>query len=457
MIEILEIEPGSIAQELKIQPGARLIHINGKEINDNLDYRFHCSGEELEVCIEQNGEKIIYEIEKDIHEDLGLILEDLKMRKCGNKCIFCFVHQSPKGLRKALYFKDEDYRFSFLYGHYVTLTNVTQADLDRIVEQRLSPLYVSVHVTDPDRRKYMLGIKHDDFLLEKLRYLTQRGIELHCQIVLCPGLNDGEYLERTLADLLHFYPGVRSVAIVPVGLTRHRKNLPALQPVTPEYSLRFMEEMDRKRAQIKSLRGSSFVYLSDEFFIRTQTPIPDDSYYEGFYQLENGVGLTRDFINHFRRELPKLKVSRTPLHLSLVTGILGARVLEQYILPALRRISSLKITLHEVVNHFYGESIVVSGLLVGQDIYHQISGAELGDYVILPPRVLNHDGLFLDDWTLDDLENKLGKAVMVFPESFRKLFQRIAEMERETNPKNARRIRHQIPQSYLVEHMKGEK
>ena len=196
MIEILDIEPGSIADELKIRAGARLVSINGKEINDNLDYRFYASGEELELLIEQDGEQVVFEIEKDYQEDLGFILEDLKMRQCGNKCVFCFVQQNPRGLRKPLYFKDEDYRFSFLYGHYVTLTNVNQSDLDRIVEQRLTPLYISVHVTDLPMRQYMLGIKFDDFLLEKIRFLTERGIELHCQIVLCPGLNDGKYLEQ---------------------------------------------------------------------------------------------------------------------------------------------------------------------------------------------------------------------------------------------------------------------
>jgi len=455
MIEILDIEPGSIADELKIRAGARLVSINGKEINDNLDYRFYASGEELELLIEQDGEQVVFEIEKDYQEDLGFILEDLKMRQCGNKCVFCFVHQNPRGLRKPLYFKDEDYRFSFLYGHYVTLTNVNQSDLDRIVEQRLTPLYISVHVTDLPMRQYMLGIKFDDFLLEKIRFLTERGIELHCQIVLCPGLNDGKYLEQTIADLKQFYPGVRSVAIVPVGLSKHRKNLPQLNPVTDRYSRDFIALTNEMRAKMKQELGSSFVYLSDEFYIRIGSDVPPDDYYEGFYQLENGVGLTRDFINRFEAEKTELAGASPRLKLTLVSGVLGTEVLNRYILPHLQGLNGLDISLHRVRNKFYGESITVSGLLVGQDIYQSLWENPLGEYVILPPRVLNHDRRFLDDWTLDELEDRLKRKVIVFPESFLRLFGIIAEQQTIALPEVARRRRHRIPENYLVEHMKG--
>lgn len=455
MVEIKEIEPGSIAADLGIRPGAMLISINGEPINDMLDYRFYCSGEDLEVLIEQDGEQVIFEIEKDVQEDLGLVLEALKMRHCGNKCVFCFVHQNPRGLRKSLYFKDEDYRFSFLYGHYVTLTNAGQEDLNRIVEQRLTPLYISVHVTDPEKRKYMLGIKTDDHLLEKIRFLTNHGIELHCQIVLCPGLNDGKYLKQTIADLKTFYPGVRSVAIVPVGLTRHRRGLPPLNPVSEAYSRRFIKEMDEERLRLKQELGSYFVYLSDEFYIRTGTPIPDNDYYEGFYQLENGVGLTRDYLNRFEDERPLLKELPRPFHLTLVTGVLGAEVFGRYFLPHLGRVDGLQVSLRRVVNRFFGESVVVAGLLVGQDIYAALEGRELGDYIVLPPRVLNHDGLFLDDWRVDDLEQKLGKPVFIFPESFVKLFENIAA-QAEADEETARRIRHFRPVGRVSETMEWE-
>jgi len=451
MVEIKEIESGSIAADLGIRPGARLISINGEPVNDMLDYRFYCSGENLEVLIGQDGEQIIFEIEKDVQEDLGLVLEDLKMRHCGNKCVFCFVHQNPSGLRKSLYFKDEDYRFSFLYGHYVTLTNTGQDDLNRIVEQRLTPLYISVHVTDLEKRKYMLGIKTDDQLLEKIRFLTDHGIELHCQIVLCPGLNDGKYLERTIADLKAFYPGVKSVAIVPVGLTKHRRGLPALNPVTEVYSRRFIKEMDEERLRLKEELGSSFVYLSDEFYLRTGTPIPDNDYYEGFYQLENGVGLTRDYLSRFEEERPLLEKMPRPLHLTLVSGVLGATVLERYFLLHLKQVEGLQVSLRRVVNRFFGETVEVAGLLVGQDIYAALKGSELGDYIVLPPRVLNHDGLFLDDWQVDDLEQKLGKQVFIFPESFVKLFENIAAQAEADDEETARRIRHFRPVGQVSE------
>ncbi|RQW03425.1 MAG: DUF512 domain-containing protein, partial [Calditrichaeota bacterium] len=367
MIEILDIDQDSIAAELGIRPGDKLISINGNKIHDTLDYRFHNSGEELEVQIESGGQRIIYEIEKDAQEDIGLNLEDLKMRKCGNKCVFCFVHQNPRGLRKTLYFKDEDYRFSFLYGHYVTLSNTDQKDLDRIVEQRLTPLYISVHTTEPELRKYLLGIKFEDRLLEKISYLTENSIELNCQIVLCPELNDGKHLDRTISDLKQFYPGVRSVAIVPVGLTRHRQNLPELKPATHQYSLDLMKIINRRRIEIKKELGSSFIYLSDEFYIRTGKDLPGKDYYEGFYQLENGVGLTRDMVDLFRSELPRIRQIIPPLKFTFVSGKLGALVLKRYIIPSLTEIPHTSIKLYQVPNYFFGTSIVVAGLLVGSD------------------------------------------------------------------------------------------
>jgi putative radical SAM enzyme (TIGR03279 family) len=442
MQKILEIEKGSIAEELGIFPGATVISINGKPIHDLLDYRFYVSGEKLEVLIKQNEERKIFEIEKDYQEDLGLILDDLKMRKCGNHCVFCFVHQNPKGLRKSLYFKDEDYRFSFLFGHYVTLSNTTQSDLNRIVEQRLSPLYVSVHVTDPELRKYMLGIKFDDLLLEKIKFLTDNGIELHCQIVLCPGLNDGRYLERTINDLRKFYPGIRSIAIVPVGLTKHRKNLPQLKPVTLRYSMDLMDDIDKKRRKLRSEVGSSFIYLSDELFVRTGIDIPSNDYYEQFYQLENGVGLTRDFCDRFEAEVPKLKKRNPCMKLTFVSGNLGTAVLKKYVIAKLQELPGLCIDLLEVKNDFFGESVGVSGLLVGQDIYNTLKDRTLSEYVILPPRVLNHDQIFLDDWTIDELEKKLNRKIFIFPDSFCKLFDNIVLQKKMKNEDKTRQIRH---------------
>ena len=317
-----------------------------------------------------------------------------------------------------------------MYGHYTTLTNTTKEDLQRIVEQRLSPLYISVHVTDTELRKLMLGIKFDDRLFEKIDYLTQNDIELHCQIVLCPELNDGKHLDKTIDDLKAYYPKIKSIAIVPVGLTKHRRNLYNLKPVTVEYALKTIAETDERRKKLKAELGTSFVYLSDEFYIKTKLPIPDDDYYEEFWQQENGVGLTRDFINTFEAELPELRnPSRRPLNISLVTGMLGAEVLKTYFMRKLNQIPEMFFKLHPIVNEFYGESIVVSGLLVGRDILKQLKQQKVGDYVILPQNCVNEDGIFLDDMTLPELQLRLGKKVLVFPGTFTELFARIAEFE----------------------------
>lgn len=426
MVEIINIKPDSIADEIGILAGDKVLRINEREITDALDYRFHIAGEDVELRIQRGNEDLLFEIEKEYDDDLGIELADLELRSCGNKCIFCFVFQNPKGLRKPLYFKDEDYRFSFLYGHYTTLTNATQADLDRIVEQRLSPLYISVHVTEPELRRLMLGINLDDHLLEKIDYLTRNGIELNCQIVLCPELNDGSHLDKTIADLKSFFPMVKSIAIVPVGLTKHRKNLYRINPVTVNYALKTIDKIDEKRELLKKELGSYFVYLSDEFYIRTDSPIPANEYYEDFYQLENGVGLTRDLIERYNAEFPELKNGEPPSGcFSLITGVLGGTVLKKYILPELTQLPHLDFNIHTIVNQFYGPSITVSGLLVGQDIYNQLSDKSLDDYVILPPRCLNEDGVFLDDWTLPQLEEKLGKKMFIFPGSFKQLFEEI--------------------------------
>ena len=430
MVQIVKIAPNSISEELGIEPGDKVLEINGIEIGDALDYRFHVTSENMKLLIRRGKEEFLYEIEKDEDDDLGLELGDLEMRSCGNKCIFCFVFQNPKGLRKSLYFKDEDYRFSFLYGHYTTLTNATQDDLDRIVEQKLSPLYISVHVSEPKLRRLMFGINFDDHLFGKIEFLTQNGIELNCQIVLCPGLNDRQHLDKTINDLKAYFPMVQSVAIVPVGLTKHRKNLYPINPVTKEYGLKTISEIDEKRSLLKQELGSYFVYLSDEFYIRTNTPIPNNDYYEEFFQLENGVGLSRELIDSFDAEFQDLQNDQIPSgKFSLVTGVLGDHVLRKYFLGKLNQLQGSDFQIHSIINRFYGLSITVSGLLVGEDIYNQLKAKSLGDYVILPPRCLNDDNIFLDDWTLPQLEARLGRKLFVFPGSFKKLFKEISKYE----------------------------
>ncbi|MCB9068749.1 MAG: DUF512 domain-containing protein [Calditrichae bacterium] len=430
MVEIIEIYPGGIAEELGIEAGDHIVSINGKIIEDALDFRFYITNEEIDLVVKQGDEEVTFEIEKDYDDDLGLELQEMNIRACGNSCIFCFVYQNPKGMRKTIYFKDEDFRFSFMYGHYTTLTNTSKEDLQRIVEQRLTPLYISVHVTDTELRKTMLGIKFDDRLFEKIDFLTENGIELNCQIVLCPELNDGKHLDKTIEDLKKYFPKIQSVAIVPVGLTKHRKNLFKLNPVTEEYALKTIAETDERREKLKAELGSSFVYLSDEFYIKTNTPIPGNEYYEEFWQQENGVGLTRDLMNTFEDELPELRnPANRPLSISLVTGTLGAEVLKTYFMRKLNQIPDMFFKLHPIVNEFYGDSIVVSGLLVGRDILKQLKEQRTGDYIILPPECVNENGVFLDEMTLPELQMRLGKKVIAFPGTFTELFERIAELE----------------------------
>ncbi len=428
MITINAIQQGSIAEELGIRSGAKLLSINGRDIRDRLDYRFYQSDENLEVIIEDDGETTVYEIEKDADEDLGLELEEMQLMACGNNCVFCFVYQNPKGMRKPLYFKDEDYRYSFMYGHYVTMTTITQTDLERIVEQRLSPLYISVHSTEPQTRKFLLGIKKEDHLLEKMRYLTDNGIELHTQIVLVPGVNDGSVFDKTVNDLRQFYPGVGSVAVVPIGLTRHRSRLTPLRMHTPDELRAQIEFVEQRRKKFKKELGVHFVYLSDEFFIKARQPLPPASYYDAFYQVENGVGEFRDMIDRFNRAFDPQRHPEHPIKVTMVTGMLAHGRLSEHIVTPLRRVKNLEIDLVPVVNKWYGPSIQVSGLLVAQDIYDTLSRRKLGDVVLLPPRVLNDDGYFLDDWTMQDLEKKLGVPCHVYDGNLAFLPQELASL-----------------------------
>lgn len=418
MVGIKNILSGSIADELGIKIGDQVVKINDHPVNDEIDLRFYAAEEKIEVLVRRGFEQIIFEIEKDFHEDIGIDLEEMKLKACGNNCVFCFVYQNPGGMRRPLYFKDEDYRFSFLYGHYVTLTTVKQKDLDRIVEQQLSPLYISVHATEEKTRKLLLGIKKDDHLLEKIDFLVKGNIELHAQIVLCPGINDGVIFNQTVNDLKNYYPGVRSIAIVPVGLTRHREKLYNLRLHRIEELKEMIEYTNNFREKLSKELGNSFIYLSDEFFIKAKHEMPAVEYYDAFYQIDNGVGEFRDMIDNFKKEEHKLpRTLSRPFKITWVTGTLAAGNLERYIISRLREIGNLEIDLIAVKNDFYGYSIEISGLLVGQDIYNQLKDKSLGDYIFLPPRVLNHNDLLLDDWSIEQLQTELNRPVYVYKDS----------------------------------------
>lgn len=430
MLEIITVQPDSIAAELNLKSGDKIISINGNEINDQIDYRFYSAEENLELSVQHESEQVIYEIEKEYSEDLGLELAEMKMRACGNNCVFCFVYQNPRGMRRAMYFKDEDYRFSFLYGHYVTLTTTNQKDLQRIVEQNLSPLYISVHSTEIKTRQFLLGIKRDDQLMEKIKYLVEGGIELHTQIVLCPGVNDGAIFDTTISDLQTFFPGIRSVAVVPLGLTQFRENLPALRIHTTKELQEMIGYVDKMRIQIESSIGDPFVYLADEFFIKAEHPLPGRNYYRDFYQIENGVGEFRDMIDQFNSNWKYInKNLKHPVKITWVTGTLAVKHLKEFIIDKLNSIVNLQIDLVAVKNDFYGHTIEVSGLLVGEDIFRQLKNRELGDVVFLPPRVLNKDDLFLDDLTVQELETKLNTKCYVYTENIHEIEQVLKKIE----------------------------
>ncbi len=415
-LKIKNIEKESPGERMGISPGDRLVEINGHAINDVIDYQFYSADEALDCTFSKNGESLHIHF---INEDgiLGLDFETMRYRACGNRCIFCFVDQNPEGLRPSLYFKDEDYRLSFLHGNYVTLTHVRQRDLNRIVEQRLSPLYVSIHATAASIRKTLLGLDRDDHLMEKIQFLVQNGIQIHGQIVLCPGINDGDVLIESLETLSLLFPQLRSLAIVPVGLTCHRQLLPEISGFnagTAETVVRMAQNLQKK---YKKALGDPFVYISDEFYLLGEIPLPPFDHYGDFWQIENGVGMIRLFLrefheasNHFPKKLGK------PEHAIIVTGTLAGPVIQEHILPGLNRIENLHIELKMVVNHFYGDSVTVSGLLTGQDIIDSFQKLGPDTTLLLPTNCLNTDGLFLDNRTPNDLSERLGCRIRITPD-----------------------------------------
>jgi len=388
-----------------------------------LDFRFLVSEEELELEATVAGERTIFELEKEADDGLGLSFEEIQIRYCGNDCPFCFVDQNPAGMRSALYFRDEDFRLSFLSGHYVTLTNLSRRDMDRIVTQRLSPLFVSIHATDADVRKFLFGIAHDDRLLSKLNFLTEHDIEIHTQVVLCPGINDGEVLKKTITELAALWPNLRSVSIVPVGLTKHRQGLTKLTPVTPEYAATYLQIIDDYASEYLAKAGEHFVYAGDEFYLMADVEFAPAERYDGFYQKENGVGLVRYMLDDFkiqRQDFPD-KLS-TPRKATFVTAALASAVLEKEIMPVLNAVAGFDAELVVVRNDFYGESVHVTGLLTGQDICRALSGRDLGGGVYLPASCVKDGSLFLDDWTVAGMSEKLGVPVRPLDNDFLAVF-----------------------------------
>lgn len=420
-MRIDRVETGSIGQQIGLQPGDRLIKINGARVRDSLDYRYWTCEANLELDILQSdGTRMVIDIEKEPEDDLGLEMHEPPYQACANKCIFCFIHQNPKGMRKAVYFQDEDVRLSFLYGNYVTLAFVTDAFLERIIVQRLSPIYVSVHATDPELRRMMLGAPKAKDIHPILKRLADADIQIETQIVLCPEINDGPALRQTVEDLATFFPAVESISIVPVGLSQHRENLYPLKPVTIEYARRMIDTVSGWQDDFRNRLGVPLVYLSDEWYLMSNTPFPPPELYVDCPVIENGVGMVTTFIQEMARQTKRFPKQRTtPRKMTLVTALLAQEIVREALVTPLNQIKNIEAHLVGVENAFFGSGITVSGLLTGQDIARALQGRDLGDVVYLPPNVLNDDGLFLDDWTVEKLSIAIGVPACLFPEQAR--------------------------------------
>lgn len=422
--EIKEITPGSIAEEVELEPGDRLLSINGNEVIDIIDYKYLVTDEELVIEVEKpDGEIWEIEIEKDYDEDLGIIFKEGildKPMKCHNKCIFCFIDQLPNGMRNTLYFKDDDSRLSFLQGNFLTLTNMKSEDIDRIIKYKISPINVSVHTTNPELRVQMLNNRFAGNIYDILKKLSAGGITINTQVVCCPGINDGKELTRTIEDLYALYPNVNSVAVVPIGVTKHRQNLPHLKTFDRETSFKQIEQVEKLQERYIKEVENPFVRLSDEFYIVAEKQLPFADHYEGFKQIEDGVGMVTLLMDTIRSTIGNLKTKGK----GSFTFITGALVYP-YILKIKEMIESVNkdidISVEMIPNKFFGETITVTGLLTGIDIVNTLKERGAKDNVILPNNIIrkgyeladNDELILLDDYTIGDLAKELNRKVLL--------------------------------------------
>jgi putative radical SAM enzyme (TIGR03279 family) len=411
LLEIANILPDATAERLGFQAGDILDTINGKKVHDVIDYRFLVADEHIIISFHsKDGQARTTVVEKDPDDDLGLEFSPFRITRCRNRCIFCFVDQMPAGCRKSLYIKDDDYRASFLHGNYITLGALSENDWERIFCERLSPLYISVHTTDHSLRTFMLGNKKAPDILASMKRLAAGGILMHTQIVLCPGINDGERLQKTLDDLSNLFPAVASIAVVPVGMTAFRKKLFPLRLFTRSGARAVIERVTLLGSRFKRRIGTRLVFASDEFYIKAREPFPPLSFYEELPQRENGVGMVSEFLRDVARtRIPK---KLAPINLTLVTGVSFGSILKST-LERLRTVAGSRIRLVIAQNVFFGASVTVAGLLTGQDILRALKGKRLGDLVLIPASSLKEDeDVFLDNMRLEQLEQALSVKVL---------------------------------------------
>lgn len=419
---ITAVDPGSIAEELEIEPGDRLLAIDGQEMEDIFDYRFYTGDTYLEMTIRKpDGEEWLLEIEKDPEEEIGLHFENGLMdeyRSCRNRCVFCFIDQMPPGMRETLYFKDDDSRLSFLQGNYITMTNMSPRDLERIIRFHLAPINISVHATDPALRCEMLHNRFAGDILEKIQALYEAQIEMNGQIVLCPGLNDGAQLERSIEDLSRFLPYMKSLSVVPVGITKYRDGLYPLRPFDGKEAGAVIDRIESWQRKLFARFGTHFVQASDEFYILAGRPLPEEERYDGYLQLENGVGMVRLLLNEVKEALADQEGDERETELSLATGLLAVPYLREIRDWVREKFPKVTVHLYGIRNDFFGPSITVAGLVTGGDLIAQLKDRPLGTRLLLPSVMLRSgEDVFLDDITVGQVEKALQVPVDIVKSS----------------------------------------
>ncbi len=419
MVTIKSIDRHSRAERAGLLPGDILLSINGHEINDVLDYGFYLTEHRVTLAVRRGADELSFNIKKDTYDDIGLNFETPLMdskHRCENGCIFCFIDQNPPGMREQIYFKDDDSRLSFIHGNYITLTNMTQRDIERITEMHISPINVSVHTTDPDLRVKMMKNKRAGDVLSYINELVRGGCEIHCQIVLCRGINDGDALRKTMTDLSYLYPGVTSVSVVPAGLTAHREGLYPLSPYTPEECAGIVRLVDDFGSMCAEKYGCRIFYAADELYIKAGLPLPGADYYGDYDQLENGVGLITSFLDDIDAELEFIDTydfdPEKHRSVSIATGEAAAPFITEAVEKIRRLCYNLNCRVYAVKNEFFGGEVTVAGLLTGVDVASQLSGKALGEELLIPPSMLRAEGdLFLCGHTPEWLSEQLGVPV----------------------------------------------
>ena len=419
---IQAILPDSIAEELALQPGDLVLAVNDQIIEDVFDYEYLCQDEYLELLVHRvDEEAILFEIEKEYKEDLGIVFENGLMdeyRSCRNKCVFCFVDQMPEGMRETLYFKDDDSRLSFLQGNYITLTNMSDQDIERIIRYHLEPVNISIHTMNPELRCQILQNRFAGEALQKLKRLYEAGIEMNGQIVQCQGINDGAELADSIQKLTEYLPYMKSVSVVPVGLTKYRNRLVPLEPVTKETASQTIEIVEAWQQRLYPEHGLHFIHASDEFYIMTGRPIPDAEQYDDFPQLDNGVGAVRLLLDEFAEALDAVEGDGREAEISLATGILIAPNIQDLVKDFQKKFPGMRIHVYVIRNHFFGESITVAGLITGQDLKEQLHHRPLGQRLLLSVNMLRSgERIFLDDVTVEQLEQALQVDVNIVKSS----------------------------------------